>query len=116
MKKPQKQTLNGPPKKSPSKLKWIPTPKEAEYIKQNYGRMTKAAVVRRIGCSVNDFDKYIRLNHIKADWTPENKTKDLTGWVRVPVPGIGNPVILVPPHRDPEKARLRYIEKLNRKK
>lgn len=93
-----------------------PSPDQVAWIKKNYGRMTRAAVCRKLGCGVNEFDKWCRKHNVRSEFTPESKTKDLTGYIRVPVPGIGNPVILVPPHRDPEEAKRKYIEKLNRKK
>lgn len=90
-------------------------PEQEQFIRANYGKLSRAAVSRKTGVPLNELDAFLRKHFIKSDWAPEAKTKDLTQWQRVPVPGIGNPVLLIPPGRDPEQARKKYLERQERK-
>lgn len=92
------------------------TPEQEVFIKQNYGRKTKSSICRALKVGYNKLEAYLRATGIKADWEPTPKTQDLTGWQFVPVPGVGNPVLRIPPGKDPEEAKRRYLERQARKK
>lgn len=94
---------------------WNPPPQVIKFIKENYGRMTKAALCRKFEIKPRQFENFIKKKGITANWEQNHKTKDLSGWQRVPVPGVGNPVLIIPPGRDPEKAKARYLEKVRRR-
>lgn len=104
---------------------WIPTPDQLDIIREKYSvyndpprRYTKTRLLEMFKITDILFVRLVAKHKIKPKKHPVGYTRDFSKYIRVPVPcPLRCPTfILVHPDRDPEQARLKYIEKQNLKK
>ncbi|HEY4756035.1 MAG TPA: hypothetical protein VIH28_08280 [Ignavibacteriaceae bacterium] len=105
---------------------WEPTYEQAIFIKERYATYnsintwTKSRICERFKVSSAVLDRYLAKHNIKPKKEPKGKSRDLTGFIRIPVPcEFGSQTyILIPPDKDPVEAlenyKKRNEEKLKR--
>lgn len=108
----------GSQKVKKQKNKWRPNEEEERFVRENYGRMTKAAIIRKFNISLKEFERWCREKAVFANFDQKHFTKDHTGYTRVPVadPKYGcTTYLLVRPGKDPEEAKRKYYAKFEKK-
>ena len=107
------------PNKKTGRKEWQPTEDQHNLIKAKYATyyssttMTKSRLANNFGISVPIFVRYCEKAGIRPKQPKDHYTRDYTGYYRVPVPDKLNcpTVLLVPPHRDPAKAKAKYMKR-----
>lgn len=92
---------------------WNATLAEESFTRENYGKLSKTQMANQFGISVKQFELFTQKRGIMPNYNQKHVQRDLTGYTRVPVPcPLGcKTFILVNPRRDPETARMKYIER-----
>ena len=108
---------------SAKKKIWQPSEKDIEFIKKRYATfnskhtITKTRILEKYGISGPVFERFCSRHGIRPLEPKTPEKRDFTGYTRVgvPDPQYGcTTYILVPPHRDPEIAKKKYLDRLKR--
>lgn len=88
---------------------WNATIMEEDFIRENYGKMSKTQMANHFGISVKQFAKYVQQRGIVPIYEQSHIKRDFTGYVRIAVPCKYNNAtyVLVKPDRV-EKVRKKY--------